>query len=212
MSKRKEREERRREALRKKHRQEKRQSTKSFQEQQEVSQLIEIIASGAPAPGVNPLSVEQAVAGSYAGARAFEELPLSRYTQEALKQAGYVSLTAIQRAALPHALAGRDILGAAKTGSGKTLCFLIPVSDLLPSTFYQVLLLHSCITIVVCQMAATILIALRSTRGSAGNAAVAAPLRQAAECSSCNGHHLRVHASNSQCLVLAPVVSFTAAG
>lgn len=33
----------------------------------------------------------------------------------------------MQRAALPHAIAGRDILGAAKTGSGKTLTFLIPV-------------------------------------------------------------------------------------
>eukprot|EP00878_Enallax_costatus_P014390 GHUV01015050.1.p1 GENE.GHUV01015050.1~~GHUV01015050.1.p1 ORF type:complete len:149 (+),score=36.93 GHUV01015050.1:175-621(+) len=128
MSKRKEREERRREALRKKQRQEKKQSTKSFQEQQEVSSLNDIIASGAPAQGVNPLSLDQAAAGSYAGARTFEELPLSRYTKEALKQAGYVTLTAIQRAALPHALAGRDILGAAKTGSGKTLCFLIPVS------------------------------------------------------------------------------------
>jgi ATP-dependent RNA helicase DDX10/DBP4 len=62
------------------------------------------------------------------GARTFEELPLSAATRAALKEAGYTSLTAIQRAALPHALAGRDILGAAKTGSGKTLCFLIPVS------------------------------------------------------------------------------------
>lgn len=128
MSKRKDREERRREALKKKQRQEKKHSTKSFQEQQEVDSLNDIIATGAPAPGVNPLSVDQAAAGSYAGARTFEELPLSRYTTEALKQAGYVTLTAIQRAALPHALAGRDVLGAAKTGSGKTLCFLIPVS------------------------------------------------------------------------------------
>lgn len=128
MSKRKEREERRREALRKKQRQERKQSTKSFQEQQEIANINDIIASGAPAPGVNPLSLDQATAGSYAGARAFEELPISIYTKEALKQAGFVTLTAIQRAALPHALAGRDILGAAKTGSGKTLCFLIPVS------------------------------------------------------------------------------------
>lgn len=36
-------------------------------------------------------------------------------------------MTAVQRAALPHALAGQDVLGAAKTGSGKTLAFLIPV-------------------------------------------------------------------------------------
>jgi superfamily II DNA/RNA helicase len=38
-------------------------------------------------------------------------------------------LTEIQRKALPLALAKRDVLGAAKTGSGKTLSFLIPVSS-----------------------------------------------------------------------------------
>ena len=38
-------------------------------------------------------------------------------------------MTAIQRAAIPHGLAGRDILGAAKTGSGKTLAYLIPVIE-----------------------------------------------------------------------------------
>lgn len=128
VSKRRAREERRRVQIKAKQRQEKRQSTRTAHEHQEVSELNETIASGAPAPGSNPLSLDQAAAGSYAGARTFEELPLSRYTKDALKQAGYVSLTAIQRAALPHALAGRDILGAAKTGSGKTLCFLIPVS------------------------------------------------------------------------------------
>jgi len=40
-------------------------------------------------------------------------------------------MTLIQRAAIPHALAGRDILGAAKTGSGKTLAFLVPMIELL---------------------------------------------------------------------------------
>src|SRR2546423_1518444 len=51
-------------------------------------------------------------------------------------------MTDIQRAALPHALCGRDVLGAAKTGSGKTLAFLIPVSgtyDCFPIP-YQLLL------------------------------------------------------------------------
>jgi ATP-dependent RNA helicase DDX10/DBP4 len=37
--------------------------------------------------------------------------------------------TEIQAAAIPHALAGRDILGAAKTGSGKTLAFVIPLLE-----------------------------------------------------------------------------------
>ena len=40
-------------------------------------------------------------------------------------------MTDVQRAAIPHALAGRDILGAAKTGSGKTLAFLVPLLELL---------------------------------------------------------------------------------
>jgi hypothetical protein len=80
------------------------------------------------------MALEQAGPGSYSGAKTFEELPISQNTKAALKAAGYVQLTAIQRAAIPHALAGRDILGAAKTGSGKTLCFLVPVSPFLPAT------------------------------------------------------------------------------
>ncbi|GLI59364.1 hypothetical protein VaNZ11_001229 [Volvox africanus] len=56
-------------------------------------------------------------------------MPISQYTKDGLKKAKYVTLTAIQRAALPHALCGRDILGAAKTGSGKTLAFLIPLVE-----------------------------------------------------------------------------------
>eukprot|EP00879_Flechtneria_rotunda_P007385 GHRR01007747.1.p1 GENE.GHRR01007747.1~~GHRR01007747.1.p1 ORF type:complete len:272 (+),score=65.94 GHRR01007747.1:221-1036(+) len=129
MSKRKQKEERQNAQLRAKLRQEKRQSTKSFLEQQEIANLVEVISAGAPAPGSSPLSLEQAPAGFYAGSRTFAELPISKYTKAALKDAGYVTMTAIQRAALPHALAGRDILGAAKTGSGKTLCFLLPLVE-----------------------------------------------------------------------------------
>lgn len=68
-------------------------------------------------------------AGSFAGARKFDELPISSFTKEALKEAKFKELTAVQRATLPHALCGRDVLGAAKTGSGKTLAFLIPVLE-----------------------------------------------------------------------------------
>jgi ATP-dependent RNA helicase DDX10/DBP4 len=122
------RDEKRKAQLKAKFRAEKRQSRKTYQEQQEVAAIDATIAAGAPSPGSNPMALDQAVPGSYSGSKTFEELPLSQYTRAALKDAGYVNLTAIQRAALPHALAGRDILGAAKTGSGKTLCFLVPVS------------------------------------------------------------------------------------
>ncbi len=48
-----------------------------------------------------------------------------------LKKAFFVEMTDVQAKSLPHSLKGRDILGAARTGSGKTLCFLIPVLEIL---------------------------------------------------------------------------------
>ncbi|GJP41641.1 hypothetical protein CLOM_g1285 [Closterium sp. NIES-68] len=65
----------------------------------------------------------------YVGAKLFEDLPISKRTMRGLKDSEYVHMTAIQRAAIPHALCGRDVLGAAKTGSGKTLAFIIPLLE-----------------------------------------------------------------------------------
>lgn len=81
---------------------------------------------------------------SFTGVKSFSQLPISTPTAEGLKAAKFVTLTAVQRATLPHALCGRDVLGAAKTGSGKTLAFLIPVStsrniqQLFPCTYQAV--------------------------------------------------------------------------
>ena len=61
----------------------------------------------------------------------FDDLPLSGNTKIGLKKAGFLVPTEIQRSAIPLALRGLDVLGAAKTGSGKTLGFLIPVLELL---------------------------------------------------------------------------------
>ncbi|KAJ2790541.1 ATP-dependent RNA helicase, partial [Coemansia helicoidea] len=62
---------------------------------------------------------------------AFESLPLTPQTQSAIKEMGFTKMTEVQARTIPPLLAGRDVLGAAKTGSGKTLSFLIPAVELL---------------------------------------------------------------------------------
>ncbi|KAF1956265.1 DEAD-domain-containing protein [Byssothecium circinans] len=64
--------------------------------------------------------------GSY---RDFSDLPLSGPTRQGLKSSHFAVMTDIQSKAIPLALKGHDILGAAKTGSGKTLSFLVPVLE-----------------------------------------------------------------------------------
>lgn len=49
----------------------------------------------------------------------FKHLPLSQKTLEGLKKSRYIKPTVIQREAIGYALQGRDVLGAAVTGSGK---------------------------------------------------------------------------------------------
>lgn len=48
-----------------------------------------------------------------------------------LKKAFFVKMTDIQMRSIPVCLKGKDVLGAARTGSGKTLSFLIPVLEML---------------------------------------------------------------------------------
>jgi len=59
----------------------------------------------------------------------FSELSISPYTKERLSQAGFSTPTPVQAAAIPHALEGKDVLGTAQTGTGKTLAFLIPIME-----------------------------------------------------------------------------------
>ncbi|QRW25903.1 DEAD/DEAH box helicase [Rhizoctonia solani] len=61
----------------------------------------------------------------------FNDLPISSGTKKGLKKAFYTNMTDIQAKSLPMSLKGRDVLGAARTGSGKTLSFLIPVLEIL---------------------------------------------------------------------------------
>ncbi len=59
----------------------------------------------------------------------FSELAISDYTKERLSTAGFSIPTPVQAAAIPTALAGKDVLATAQTGTGKTLAFLIPIIE-----------------------------------------------------------------------------------
>jgi len=57
----------------------------------------------------------------------FSELPLCALLQSNLIKHGFVRATPVQSEAIPPALAGRDVVATAQTGTGKTLAFLLPV-------------------------------------------------------------------------------------
>jgi len=61
------------------------------------------------------------------GASSFALLPLAPHTLANLARLGYDAMTPIQAASLPLALAGRDIVAQARTGSGKTAAFALPL-------------------------------------------------------------------------------------
>ena len=61
----------------------------------------------------------------------FSELPLSAALQQKLAAAQFTTLTPIQERAIPPALEGKDVIGTAQTGTGKTLAFLLPLIEML---------------------------------------------------------------------------------
>ena len=57
----------------------------------------------------------------------FRSLGLDDRIFKAIKEAGYTEPTPIQAAAIPEVLAGRDVIGIAQTGTGKTAAFVLPI-------------------------------------------------------------------------------------
>ena len=76
----------------------------------------------------------------------FETLPLPPPLLATLQQLGYLAMTPIQAASLPLALAGRDLIAQAKTGSGKTAAFGIGLLRTLNPRFFGVQALVLCPT------------------------------------------------------------------
>ncbi len=63
----------------------------------------------------------------------FEDLGLSPEILRVVQDSGYSEPTPIQRQAVPYVLMGRDVLGCAQTGTGKTASFTLPMIDILAS-------------------------------------------------------------------------------
>jgi len=59
----------------------------------------------------------------------FDQLALSPAILSAIREGGYETPTPIQSRAIPHVLEGRDLLGCAQTGTGKTAAFALPILE-----------------------------------------------------------------------------------
>ena len=80
----------------------------------------------APKPGKNPGLTSGATIGPLMTS-AFSKLSLAEPLARAVAEMGYESMTPIQAQAIPVVLAGKDVMGAAQTGTGKTAAFALPL-------------------------------------------------------------------------------------
>lgn len=78
--------------------------------------------------------------------RPFNELGLSAELLKAVDKMGFEEASPIQTAVIPHALAGRDVVGQSATGSGKTAAFAIPAIEKVDTQVRQVQVLVLCPT------------------------------------------------------------------
>ncbi len=62
----------------------------------------------------------------------FDEFDLSKEMQKAVADMGFETLTPIQSQSIPLILEGKDVIGQAQTGTGKTLAFGLPIIEMLP--------------------------------------------------------------------------------
>jgi len=66
----------------------------------------------------------------------FKNLQLAEPLARAVAEMGYEQMTPIQAQAIPVVLTGRDVMGAAQTGTGKTAAFALPLLQRLRATLF----------------------------------------------------------------------------
>src|SRR5690242_4044525 len=76
-----------------------------------------------------PVAVDGAGDAQISQPVGFDSLNLSAAMLQTVAEMGFVTATPIQGGAIPVALAGRDVIGQAQTGSGKTAAFSIPIIE-----------------------------------------------------------------------------------
>lgn len=96
--------------------------------------------------GIDPKRLVKSAASHdhemYKSERTFEQMPVVDRVKALLAQKGFVHPTEIQDKTLEHLLEGKDLIGIAKTGTGKTAAFLVPiVHRLLTSRPFQSLIM-----------------------------------------------------------------------
>ncbi|KAL7422158.1 ATP-dependent RNA helicase [Cryptotrichosporon argae] len=67
----------------------------------------------------------------------FSSLSLSPATTRSIERMGFETMTEVQARTIPPLLAGKDVLGAARTGSGKTMAFLVPSVEMLSTLRFK---------------------------------------------------------------------------
>ncbi|MBI1808280.1 MAG: DEAD/DEAH box helicase, partial [Gemmatimonadetes bacterium] len=93
------------------------------------STAAEEAAEATPPPAIGAVDGSLAAAEAATVQTSFADLGLSAPMLAALRDAGYVHPTPIQEQAVPLALKGRDLIGLAQTGTGKTAAFTIPIIE-----------------------------------------------------------------------------------
>ncbi|WVQ78072.1 ATP-dependent RNA helicase HAS1 [Cryptococcus sp. DSM 104549] len=94
-------------------------------------------APSAPSTSTDAVLGARPVPGAAYERVPFSTLNLSYPTASAIQRMGFETMTEVQARTIPPLLAGKDVLGAARTGSGKTMAFLVPSVELLSTLRFK---------------------------------------------------------------------------